>query len=294
VFVKLGLRRANAISVANAAAILTFDGDRVTAARITLGSVAPTIVRASESEAALLGGALRAERIQEASALAAGAAAPITDVRGEAEYRRNAAVFLVRRALEVLRDGEEHVGRSASQPMLWGRTQGRFPPWIGRALRHGGSDGGAIECTVNGKDRVVHGAGQKRLLDLLRGDLGLTGTKEGCGEGECGACTVWLDGIAVLACLVPAPRAHGANLVTIEGLAQDGKLHPLQQAFIDEGAVQCGYCTPGFIMAGASMLEEVPCLNRVQIKAGLSGNLCRCTGYYKIMKAVERTVIETQ
>jgi xanthine dehydrogenase iron-sulfur cluster and FAD-binding subunit A len=294
VFVKLGLRRANAISVANAAAVATFDGDRITAVRITLGSVAPTIVRALASEAALLGGSLSTALIEEASASAADAVAPITDVRGEAEFRRDAAVILVRSALDSLRTGEDLVGISGSLAKLWGSTNGHFPPWTGQALRHGGAEGDSIECIVNGERRVVRGAGQKRLLDLLRDDLELTGTKEGCGEGECGACTVWMDGIAVLACLVPAPRAHGANVVTIEGMAQNGKLHPLQQAFINEGAVQCGYCTPGFIMAGASMLEEVPCLNRAQIKAGLSGNLCRCTGYYKIISAVERALLDAQ
>jgi carbon-monoxide dehydrogenase medium subunit len=195
---------------------------------------------------------------------------------------------LVRRALTALRDGTERTELPPDQPMLWGHTGGCYPRLAGKTVCH--RDGGMepIECTVNGKNVVVQGAGGKTLLDMLRDDLGLTGSKKGCAEGECGSCTVWMDGIAVLACLTPAPRAHGTHIVTIEGLAEDDKLHPVQQAFIDEGAVQCGYCTPGFIMAGASLLDEIPHPTREQIVAGLTGNLCRCTGYYKIVRAVEK------
>ncbi len=295
-FVKLGLRRAVAIAVTNGAVVLAFGESahqRVSECTITLGSVAPTIIRAREAEEALVGALLSEERIAEAAELAARAAVPIDDVRAGADYRREIVGVLVRRALARLRDGTERDEFLDNPPKLWGHTAGRFPRLAGETVRH--RDGGPepIECTVNGRNVSVQGAGGKTLLEMLREDLGLTGAKEGCGEGECGACTVWMDGIAVLACLTPAPRAHGTHITTVEGVSEGGELHPLQQAFIDEGAVQCGYCTPGFIMAGASLLDEIPHPTHEQIVAGLTGNLCRCTGYYKIVQAVEKAAGES-
>ncbi|HID88750.1 MAG TPA: 2Fe-2S iron-sulfur cluster binding domain-containing protein [Anaerolineae bacterium] len=287
VFLKLGLRRALAISLVNTAVVVRLEEGRVTRARIALGSVAPTIIRVPEAEGILVGGPLSEEQVERAADLAARAAVPIDDIRAGAEYRRRMVRVLVRRALQMLA-ADEGSPQPDPPPLLWGRTDGRFPRLAGRTVRHTVEGDEPIECTVNGENHVVRGANGKTLLRMLREDLGLTGTKEGCGEGECGACTVWMDGIAVLSCLVPAPRAHGTHIVTIEGLTKDSELHPLQQAFIDEGAVQCGYCTPGFIMAGAKLLEEIEQPTREQILYGIAGNLCRCTGYYKIVKAIER------
>jgi aerobic carbon-monoxide dehydrogenase small subunit len=145
-----------------------------------------------------------------------------------------------------------------------------------------------IHLTVNGVSRTVHAYPMARLLDILREDLELTGTKEGCGEGECGSCSILLDGVLVNSCLIPVLQATGSSIVTIEGLASDERLHPLQKAFLECGAAQCGICTPGMILAAAHLLDKVPQPTLEQICEGLSGNLCRCTGYSQIFDAVAK------
>lgn len=145
-----------------------------------------------------------------------------------------------------------------------------------------------LEFNLNGQPVQADVPSHTLLLNLLRDYFNLTGAKEGCGKGECGACTVILDGKAVNSCLVPAAQVDGKKVVTIEGLAQSGELDPLQEAFISEGAIQCGYCTPGMILSAKALLMQNPRPSTAEIKEGMAGNLCRCTGYVKIIKAVEK------
>jgi carbon-monoxide dehydrogenase small subunit len=143
-----------------------------------------------------------------------------------------------------------------------------------------------IRLKVNGRERQVEVEPRQTLLDVLRNSLGLTGTKEGCGAGNCGSCTVLLNGKAVNSCLVFAVEAVGQEITTIEGLSEEGNFHPLQQAFIDEGAVQCGFCTPGMILTAKALLDSNPHPTEAQVRLAIAGNLCRCTGYDKIVRAI--------
>jgi aerobic carbon-monoxide dehydrogenase small subunit len=143
-----------------------------------------------------------------------------------------------------------------------------------------------IKLKVNGQELEIIVEPRDTLLDVLRYSLGLTGTKEGCGNGNCGSCTVLLDGEAINSCLMFAVEADGHEILTIEGLAQEGRLHPLQQAFIDEGAIQCGFCTPGFVMSAKALLDTNPNPTESDIRQAVAGNLCRCTGYDKIVRAI--------
>jgi xanthine dehydrogenase iron-sulfur cluster and FAD-binding subunit A len=284
-FLKLGLRRAQAISLVNAAVVLDFEHENVKSASITLGAVAPTIIHASDAEAYLVGRQLTDAVISEVSGLAAAASRPIDDIRGSAAYRKAMVSVLVKRGLHSLRDGQEQAQMPEAPVLL--QAMDNKPRTISQAwsMVHGPSS--KIHTTINGKEYTFTTGFEKSLLRLLREEAGLIGTKEGCAEGECGACTVFLDGKAVMACLVPAPRADGANIVTVEGISAGDELHPVQRAFIEDGAVQCGYCTPGFIMSAVKLLEECPQPGRDEIMQAITGNLCRCTGYFKIVQAIE-------
>jgi carbon-monoxide dehydrogenase medium subunit len=282
-FVKVALRRAQAISVINLAIVLELEGATVKSAALTLGAVAPTILHAQEAEAFLVGKTLSDEVLEEAARLAQVAAKPINDIRASAEYRREMVRVFTLRGLKSLREGREEAGMPESPITLAGDAPAASPATFGGSF----AEGSTIHTTINGKAYTLQGGAHKTLLRLLREDAGLIGSKEGCAEGECGACTVLLDGKAVMSCLVPAARAEGAQIVTVEGLAGEARLHPVQEAFVEDGAVQCGYCTPGFLISSAKLLEERPHPTKNEIEQAITGNLCRCTGYYKIVQAIE-------
>ena len=289
-FIKLALRRAQAISVIDVAVIVDitttpspdFQTGSIRSAAIALGAVAPTIIRAPEAEAYLVGKRLTDEVLEETARLTMNSCKPIDDIRGSAAYRREMVRVCTLRGLRAVRDENEHAGMPVEPILLWGERGAES----GKQVTHE-SPSAVIETTINGKKYTFNTGHEKTLLRLLREDANLIGTKEGCAEGECGACTVFLDGNAVMACLVPAPRAHGAEIVTVEGLATNGLLHPVQEAFVEYGAVQCGYCTPGFLMSSAKLLEEKSNPTRNEIEQAITGNLCRCTGYYKIVQAID-------
>lgn len=286
IFYKLGLRRAQAISVIHMAAVLTFDQDTITHAAFALGSVAPTIIHAESAEEFLVGKKLDQETIENAVELVQQSAAPIDDIRSSALYRSHMVAVGARQMLEDL-SSEAGINKLPDERVyLWGKKI-----YLNKELEASSTlkPDQPIESIINGIPFSFEEGHEKTLLRLLREDALLTGTKEGCAEGECGACTVYLDGAAVMSCLVPAPRAHQAEIITVEGLGGDGELHPVQRSFIEEAAVQCGYCTPGFIMSAVKLYEENPAPNRKEIQQAITGNLCRCTGYYKIIQAIEHT-----
>jgi xanthine dehydrogenase iron-sulfur cluster and FAD-binding subunit A len=288
-FIKLGLRNAQAISLVNAAVVLTLVGEKVQGAVITLGAVAPMIIHAVKAEEYLMGKVLNDETLAQVAELAEQAARPISDVRSPADYRSEMVRICTLRALRQIRDGGAEAAFPKEPVLLWGKRYPMVTASLGSPSYH--PTGAPIVTHINGEEYTFDSGHEKTLLRLLREEALLTGTKEGCAEGECGACTVFLDGVAVMSCLVPAPRAHGAEIVTIEGLAHGVELHPVQQAFIDEGAVQCGYCTPGFIMSAAKLLEEKPEPGPDDIRQAITGNLCRCTGYYSIISAIEKAAL---
>jgi carbon-monoxide dehydrogenase medium subunit len=282
-FLKISRVRADLAKVNVAVRLTRDEAGRCATARIELGSVGPTVLRARKAELLLTKEAITEDRLLAAAQSVTGDIQPIDDVRSTAEYRRRAAVALVHDCVELA------WARCAGQAIPAPRGKAFSPAFRDApSLSVDPDESVVVSFTVNGEAMEIDVAPNELLLNVLRERLELTGAKYGCGVGECGACTIWLDGQPALGCLVLAVSADGADVRTIEGEAENGQLSRLQQAFIDENAFQCGYCTPGMLMMSKKLLEEIPQPTEEEIRDYLRGNHCRCTGYVSIVRAVGR------
>jgi len=295
-FVKVSRVRAD-LAKASAAASIVRDGDRIVDCRLTFGAVGPTVMRAGAAEEMMVG-----ERFSSQLALAAGQEAseqvsPIDDVRSSARYRRQVVKALCHDVLQAAweRAGEEG-GEAAPSPApaeTLGSGGGAKTGIASSPLSVGIGETQPITLTVNGVERRLHVGPTELLINVLRDRLNLTGTKYGCGIGECGACTIHVDGVPRLSCLTLAVTADGREVTTVEGLeGQNGELDPLQEAFIEKAAFQCGYCTPGMLMMTKRLLAENPAPDEDDVRDYLKGNRCRCTGFAAIVRAVQSCVEE--
>jgi xanthine dehydrogenase iron-sulfur cluster and FAD-binding subunit A len=284
-FVKISRVKAD-LAKASVAAAVAREGDHVADCRLAFGSAGPTVLRARKAEAVLTGQVFSPELALEAGRVASEEITPIDDVRSTAWYRGEVVRAITHDGLQLAWERARRNTVSEKQDTDRGRQENthrtsRRTPRIGRLTRH------EIELTVNGVQHRLQVKSNELLLNVLRERLELTGTKYGCGVGECGACTVLLDGKAAMSCLVLAISADGSEVVTVEGLeGPGGELDPLQEAFIEHGAFQCGYCTPGMLMTSKSLLQEIPSPTEDAIRDYLKGNRCRCTGFASIVRAV--------
>jgi xanthine dehydrogenase iron-sulfur cluster and FAD-binding subunit A len=286
-FIKLSRVAADLAKVSGAAVVVR-DGERMVDCKLALGSVAPTVFRAKETEAFLRGKAFNPDLAWAAAELAMTEVAPIDDVRSSAWYRRE-----VTRAVtyDLLVAAWDRAGQE--RPLPQEPVVGSLPSAVqeGAGLRARAGERVPVALVVNGEPRRVLVAPNDLLLNVLREDLEFTGPKYGCGIGECGACTVLLNGRPALSCLTLAVAADGAEVLTVEGLqGRDGTLHPLQEAFLDHQAFQCGYCTPGILMMSKALLDDIPAPEEDDVREYLRGNRCRCTGFASIVRAVLASV----
>lgn len=302
-FCKSGPRPALEIAMVSLGVAGILKNDALHAVRVAIGAAAPTALRATRVEAALEGRRLDGSLISKAADLAAEAAMPIDDVRASAWYRRHlirvfASMLLTDVAASPRREQVDESGQDVSllarhDDQQWQAARKKRQ---GRLRQQGVADSPnrmrdgvldiQIEFTLNGRVSRATVPPDMSVLTMLRERFDLTGAKLACGEGECGACTVLVDDDTVNACLMFAVDCDGRQIQTIEGLRKDAELDPMQQAFVTHGAVQCGYCTPGMIMQANYLVQKNPGLSREQIKRNLEGNICRCTGYTKIIDAV--------
>lgn len=287
-FLKLGRRQAMTLAVVNVAALIALaeDGQTVEKVRIALGAVAPIPLRARQAESMLQGEQMSESLIEAAASTAAAEIAPISDLRATAAYRRDVSQVLVKRAL--LEAWRRAVAAKQPARLNGGSAAGQIEyvkvrPQAARGL----AEGGCIELKVNGRLEQVKVKPQTLLADALRNQLGLIGTKLGCGTGECGACTVLLDGQPINACLMLAVQAQGQEITTIEALGTPEGLHPLQEEFVNHGAVQCGFCAPGMLLSAKALLDQNPNPTEQDVRLAIAGNICRCTGYIKIVESIK-------
>jgi xanthine dehydrogenase iron-sulfur cluster and FAD-binding subunit A len=296
-FIKLGRRNALSISRLSVAAILQINDDgKIGDARIVPGSVFPVWKRVTDAEAMLVGEKPAVKLFAAAGKKVAGQMIKEAGRRWSTEYKEPVIAVLVRRALEqaavaqVSKPAVPQTSRSAVSPISKSATPEHVERLAGLETRDTADLEvcATITATINGRSHTLAVPAHWTLLDLLRDQLGFTGTKCGCEIGECGACTVLLDGEPVNSCLVLAPQIAGRHVLTVEGLSQRGKLHPLQESFMDCDAVHCGFCTPGMLMSAKALLDLNPHPTETQIRTAISGNLCRCTGYQQIVDAVEK------
>jgi xanthine dehydrogenase iron-sulfur cluster and FAD-binding subunit A len=304
-FIKLGRRNALSISRLSVAAILQLSDDgRIAEARIVPGAALPTWQRVIQAEQMLVGEKPGAKLFAAAGRKVSEEMIKATGRRWSTEYKEPVLAVLVRRALEECVAGSLP-GSSAAAKV--GRAIRGAARDVGKASAVRTSSGGrsaqrsarptieaVVAATINGRVHRLLVRANRTLLEVLRDDLGLTGTKCGCEIGECGACTVLLDGEPVNSCLVLAPQIDGRKVVTVEGLAQEGRPHPLQESFLDHDAVHCGFCTPGMLLSAKALLDWNPRPTEAEIRTAISGNLCRCTGYQQIVQAIQALPPATQ
>ncbi len=285
-FLKTG-RVTQDIAVANVAVCIEIRDGICGKCRISAGAVGPVPLKLEGVEALVEGEKLTPDLLRAVQDKAAHAVKPITDVRSTESYRRTVTGVMVKRAIKQALDRAQQPSEGRDEAAdAGGRKEYDSPePTVGpydSPLRK------LVRFNLNGQDVEAEVAAHKMLLHVLRETFQFTGVKEGCGEGECGACTVMVDGESVNSCLFPALEVDGKTVVTVEGLIKEGsRLDPVQQAFVENGGIQCGFCTPGMIMSAKALLSRNPHPTEDEIRKGISGNLCRCTGYVQIVDSIK-------
>ena len=284
-FLKTG-RVAQDIAIVNAAACLVMDGKICRGCRLAIGAVAPVPLRLKNVEKVIEGEEIGPDLLGRVGKLVEQEVSPITDVRSTEEYRRTMSGVLIKRAIkQALRNVKSKKLSKAPTTYKVDRIPHSKKSEIFNPKPESRK---GVNFILNGHEVSAEVESHRMLLDILRNEFELTGTKEGCGQGECGACTVLVDGNTVDSCLYPAFEIEGRSVTTIEGLVGEGnRLHPIQEAFVEKGGVQCGFCTPGMIMSAKALLDEKQSPSREDIRKGISGNLCRCTGYVQIVESIK-------